>query len=88
MRKSVFLFLLWLLPLAAQAQQSWWVYFTDKNGSTFDPETYFAPEAIQRRAVQGLPVCDSTDFPVAATYISAVAQIADSTGYASRWLNA
>ncbi|MFN8711268.1 MAG: S8 family serine peptidase [Bacteroidota bacterium] len=88
MRKSVFLFLLWLLPFAAPAQQSWWVYFTDKNGSTFDPETYFAPEALQRRAAQGLPICDSTDFPVAAAYINAVAQIADSTGYSSRWLNA
>ncbi|MFW5658737.1 MAG: S8 family serine peptidase, partial [Bacteroidota bacterium] len=69
------------------AQQAWLVQFTDKAGVQFSPESYFSPKALERRSLQGLPLCDSSDFPVQNAYVEQVAPFADSLLHTSRWLN-
>ena len=73
---------------ALNAQRAWWVYFTDKHNVTFDPYSYFAPEAIARRQLNHISLYDSTDFPVNENYLARVGKMVDTLGYASRWLNA
>lgn len=70
-----------------QAQQSWWVFFTDKNNATFDPYSYFAPEAIFRREKLGISLYDSTDFPVNENYVAQVGNVVDRVGHVTRWFN-
>lgn len=72
----------------ASGQESWWVFFTDKSGSSFDPYSYFAPEAIARREQNHISLYDSTDFPVSEFYLREIAKRVDTLGYASRWFNA
>ncbi|HET6990353.1 MAG TPA: hypothetical protein VFJ43_03470, partial [Bacteroidia bacterium] len=69
------------------AQKAYWVFFTDKNGTSFDPYSYFAPEAITRREKLGISLYDSTDFPVNSTYLAQVGNIVDHVGYTTRWFN-
>lgn len=69
------------------AQKSFWVFFTDKNGSAFDPYSYFAPEAITRRLNLGIPLYDSTDFPVSEKYIAEVSKHVALVGHSTRWFN-
>lgn len=69
------------------AQKSFWVFFTDKSGSTFDPYSYFAPEAITRRLNLGISLYDSTDFPVSEKYIAEVSKRVTTVGHATRWFN-
>lgn len=101
MRKLFFCLFLMCFFFAAYAQSDkyqlsdeysnsgkWWIFFSDKSGTSFDPYTYFDPKAIERRVRQGLPVCDSTDFPVSEIYISTVKNLVDSVSWSSRWLNA
>ncbi|HLG02009.1 MAG TPA: S8 family serine peptidase, partial [Bacteroidia bacterium] len=63
------------------------VFFTDKNGTSFDPHAYFAPEAIARRVLNGISLFDSSDFPVNEKYLTAVGKIVDTLGYSTRWFN-
>lgn len=65
----------------------YWVFFCDKNGTKFDPYEYFDQKAIERRKNQGLPICDSTDFPLNSDYSNAVALLADEVVGESRWFN-
>lgn len=69
------------------SQQSYWVFFTDKNGTFFDPYSYFAPEAITRRQNLGISLYDSTDFPVNEKYVSEVAKRVEFIGHPTRWFN-
>ncbi|MCX6311334.1 MAG: S8 family serine peptidase [Bacteroidetes bacterium] len=69
------------------AQKSWWVFFTDKNNTTFDPYSYFSPEAIFRRQKLGISLYDSTDFPVNENYISLVRISVNQLGHVTRWFN-
>ncbi|MDQ3111596.1 MAG: S8 family serine peptidase [Bacteroidota bacterium] len=63
------------------------MFFTDKNGSTFDPYTYFAPEAITRRLNLGISLYDSTDFPVCEKYIAEITKRVTLVGHTTRWFN-
>lgn len=69
------------------AQKAYWVFFTDKSGASFDPYSYFAPEAIERRNRLGISLYDSTDFPVSEKYISEVSAHVTAVGHSSRWFN-
>ena len=71
----------------AQPPQKLRVYFTDKQGVTFDPYSYFDSKTIENRLKQNLPLYDISDYPLSQTYIAHVGAIADSTGFASRWFN-
>lgn len=67
--------------------KKYWVFFTDKNGVSFNPFDYFDAKAIENRLRQNLPICDSTDFPLNENYISAVSAMVDSVSYSTRWFN-
>lgn len=69
-----------------RAQNKYRVFFKDKQ-TVFNPYTYFDMLAIERRLKMGLPVADSTDYPVNTTYINNVTTLADSIRPASRWFN-
>jgi subtilisin family serine protease len=86
-RLFVFLFFGLLTSTVLPAQKAWWVFFTDKNGTSFDPYSYFAPEAIERRQKLGLSLYDSTDFPVNENYLREVASRVDTLGLETRWFN-
>ncbi|MBR3578430.1 MAG: S8 family serine peptidase [Bacteroidales bacterium] len=73
---------------STSAQECYWIFFRDKNNTSFDPATYFHPNAIERRLQQGLPLCDSTDFPLNAQYKSQTAALSEEVMGESRWFNA
>lgn len=73
--------------LAQEGVGKYMVFFKDKKNTEFNPYLYFDAKAIERRLLQNLPLCDSTDFPVNENYISIVESLADSVSYSSRWLN-
>ena len=73
---------------SVSAQECYWVFFKDKKETSFDPATYFHPKAIERRLQQGLPLCDSTDFPLNAQYKSQTAALSEEVIGESRWFNA
>ena len=87
--KKIFLFLAFFVwTFTASAQDLYWVFFTDKNGTEFDPYAYFDAKAIQRRVQQQLPLFDSTDFPLNRTYVTAVDRLSEEMIGESRWFNA
>lgn len=70
------------------AQDKYWVFFTDKDGVSFDPFEYFDGKAIERRVLHGIPLCHFTDFPVKESYVEQVSLLVDSSSYVTRWFNA
>lgn len=87
-KKSIFFFLLISCSFTVFGQNKYWVVFTDKKNVHFDPLAYFDAKAIERRVMQGIPLCDSTDYPVNTEYLESVSKIVDSVSYNTRWLNA
>lgn len=75
------------LSLNMFSQKRYWVFFTNKNGVSFNPYEYFDAKAIERRLKCGLSLYDSTDFPVKKEYIAQVAKIVDSVNIVTRWFN-
>jgi serine protease AprX len=69
------------------AQQKYWVSFKTKTAKSFDPYSFFDAKTIENRKNSGQPITDWYDLPVDAGYIKTVSNIADSSGYSSRWLN-
>ena len=72
----------------ANAQNSYWVFFTDKQNTTFDPYQYFDTKAIERYALNGADLYDITNYPVNSEYASAVESASEELIGTSRWLNA
>jgi len=72
----------------AGAQNSYWVFFTDKQNTTFDPYQYFDTKAIERYALNGADLYDITNYPVNGEYASAVENASEELIGTSRWLNA
>ena len=72
----------------AQAQNMYWVFFTDKNNTTFDPYTYFDAKAIERYQVNHADLYDITNYPVNQEYENAVNAATTEFIGESRWLNA
>jgi subtilisin family serine protease len=77
-----------LLSSGARAQDAYWVFLKDKNGVSFNPYEYFDAKAIERRIKNGIPLSDSTDWPLNEQYIARIAAIADSISGQTRWFNA
>lgn len=71
-----------------RAQDVYWVFFTDKNNTTFDPYSYFDPKAIERYGVHHADLYDITNYPVNVEYETQVAAIVTENVGTSRWLNA
>lgn len=80
------IFLFWVAQ--AFGQQKYWVFYTDKQGSSFDPYSYFDQKAIDRRLALGIDLYDLSDYPVSTEYQQKVESIVDSVCQSSRWFNA
>jgi serine protease AprX len=74
--------------LQSPAQQKYWVYFTDKDTTGFNPYLFFDAKAIQRHLNAGNVIIDTSDIPVNKKYLSQLTGHVKSIGYESRWLNA
>ena len=76
--------------LASQltAQNGYWVFFTDKQNTTFDPYQYFDTKAIERYALNGADLFDITNYPVNNNYAAQVETVCEELIGTSRWLNA
>lgn len=72
----------------AQSPVKYRVYFKNKANQQFDPHVYFDQKAIERRLKQGLPLSDSTDFPVNPKYLTELERRVDALKMHSRWFNA
>lgn len=75
--------------LKVEAQEYYWVGFTDKNNTAFslaDPGKYLSERAIQRRVRQQIAI-DSLDLPVNKNYIKSVSDLGVELVHTSKWLN-
>lgn len=89
MKRITLLFTLFCAILGiASAQNSYWVFFTDKQNTTFDPYQYFDAKAIERYALNGADLYDITNYPVNSHYASQVETACEELVGTSRWLNA
>ncbi|HBX52289.1 MAG: hypothetical protein A2275_11405 [Bacteroidetes bacterium RIFOXYA12_FULL_35_11] len=89
--RFIFLFFIFLFSaklLCAQEVNKYWIFFSDKKSSTFDPFSYFDSKAIERRVVNNIPLYDSTDFPISEKYFQIISANSDSILVVSRWFNA
>ena len=77
-----------LSPFTSHAQQAYWVFFTDKAGTSFDPYGYFDAKAIERYNSCGADLYDITNYPVNTSYKQGVSALATEEIGASRWMNA
>jgi hypothetical protein len=89
MKKLFLICLMGLLAMAAVAQEkSYWVFFTDKNDTQFDPYTYFDAKAIARYQQCGADLYDLSNYPLNDGYVNTVEGYSIELFGASRWLNA
>jgi len=72
----------------ANAQNAYWVFFTDKHNTTFDPYSYFDAKAIERYQINHADLYDVTNYPVNQKYEHAVTAATTEYIGESRWLNA
>jgi len=91
MTRKLFLILLlfFIGTIFVSAQNNkYWVFLRDKKNTTFDPYKYFDKKTIERRLQYGIPLADSTDFPLNDDYVKAISTLVDSVSHSSRWFNA
>ena len=89
MKKHLLLAIMVLLAVAGMAQdQCYWVFFTDKNNTQFDPYTYFDAKAIERYQQCGADLYDISNYPLNESYVGTVDGYATEVFGESRWLNA
>ncbi|MCQ2274371.1 MAG: hypothetical protein MJZ86_06210, partial [Bacteroidales bacterium] len=87
--KKIILYIAFVIScVMGMSQQCYWVFLTDKQGSTFDPYTYFDAKAIERYRQCGADLYDITNYPVASFYADQVNSLAIEEVGQSRWLNA
>ena len=85
----IFIVLFSLSYFESQAQQYYWVAFTDKNDSPYsisNPLEFLSERAVQRRVTQGIAI-DSLDLPVNQNYIDQVLRSGVTLVHRSKWLN-
>ena len=89
MKKHLLLAIMILLAVAGMAQDKcYWVFFTDKNDTQFDPYTYFDAKAIERYQQCGADLYDISNYPLNSNYVNTVDGYATELFGESRWLNA
>ena len=89
MKKHLLLTVIILLTIAGMAQDKcYWVFFTDKNDTQFDPYTYFDVKAIKRYQQCGADLYDISNYPLNNGYVTTVDGYASEVFGESRWLNA
>ncbi len=89
MKKHLFLAIFVLLAVAGMAQDNcYWVFFTDKNDTQFDPYSYFDAKAIERYQKCGADLYDISNYPLNDSYVNVVDSYSTEVFGESRWLNA
>ena len=89
MKKHLLLAIFTLLAVAGMAQEKcYWVFFTDKNDTQFDPYTYFDAKAIARYEQCGADLHDISNYPLNDRYVNTVGGYSTEVYGESRWLNA
>lgn len=89
MKKQILTAIIALLAIAGMAQENYyWVFFTDKNNTQFDPYTYFDAKAIERYQQCGADIYDISNYPLNNEYINTIDGYATELYGESRWLNA
>ena len=89
MRKKLLIAIFALLSGTITAQSKcFWVFFTDKNDTQFDPYTYFDAKAIARYNQCGADLYDISNYPLNESYVNAVGSYSTEVFGESRWLNA
>lgn len=74
---------------ASMAQEAcYWVFFTDKQGTTFDPYAYFDAKAVARYQQCGADLYDISNYPLNNGYVGQVDAIANDEVGQTRWFNA
>ena len=74
--------------LPAMGQNCYWVMLADKQGTTFDPYTYFDAKAIERYQQNGADLYDISNYPLNEGYVAQVDALATEEVGLSRWFNA
>lgn len=88
-RKLIITAIVCLFASFAMAQTgSYWVFFTDKNNTSFDPYSYFDSKAIERYNLNHENLYDITNYPVNSDYESQVENLSEELVGSSRWFNA
>ena len=89
MRKILFIAIFALLSSMGMAQDKcFWVFFTDKNDTQFDPYSYFDAKAIERYQKCGADLYDISNYPLNESYVNMVGSYSTEVFGESRWLNA
>ncbi len=89
MRKNLFIAIFALISSVAMAQDKcFWVFFTDKNDTQFDPYSYFDAKAIERYQKCGADLYDISNYPLNDSYVGTVGSYSTEVFGESRWLNA
>ena len=89
MRKILFIAIFALLSSMGMAQDKcFWVFFTDKNDTQFDPYSYFDAKAIERYQQCGADLYDISNYPLNSSYVNTVGSYSTEVFGESRWLNA
>lgn len=88
MKKLIFLSIFTVISILVSSQSYYWVYYTDKSGTEFNPYKYFDSKAIERRIKNGISLYDISDYPLNENYKTAISQFAIEVVGESRWLNA
>lgn len=88
MKKTIAILSFVLTLFGAAAQNVYWVFLTDKAGTTFDPYAYFDQKALERYAQCGADLYDQSNYPVSERYAAGVNALATEEVGQSRWLNA
>jgi subtilisin family serine protease len=89
MRKIFIIAVFALISTVAMAQEKcFWVFFTDKNDTQFDPYSYFDAKAIERYQLNGADLYDISNYPLNDSYVNAVNAYSTEVFGESRWLNA
>ncbi|MFW5886745.1 MAG: S8 family serine peptidase [Bacteroidota bacterium] len=81
---AILFFTFLFLPI--QAQEKYWVFFTDKQGVSFDPLSYFDARTIEKRLRNNISLYDTTDFPLNNDYVNKIASFGEII-MKSRWFN-
>lgn len=88
MKKILILIATIVLAMQGMAQNYYWVFLSDKAGTTFDPYAYFDAKAIERYRQNNADLYDITNYPLQQSYVRQVEALALEEIGTSRWLNA
>lgn len=88
MKKTIAFLTMTLAMLSLSAQNVYWVFLTDKAGTTFDPYSYFDAKAIERYNQSGADLYDQSNYPLNSSYVGGVDALATEEVGTSRWMNA